>query len=106
MQTANPLRPSNRKPNLKKFKWKIIDETSYEGEDVLILEGVGKKKWDKVKLYIGFKTYAIYRIERQKALFVYQKHENGKLYLSYYSNEWGLGRNMIPENTGILLLKK
>tara|TARA_R110002126_G_scaffold291782_1_gene458015 strand:- start:31134 stop:32291 length:1158 start_codon:yes stop_codon:yes gene_type:complete len=97
MQTANPLRPSNRKPNLKKFKWKIIDETSYEGEDVLILEGVGKKKWDKVKLYIGFKTYAIYRIERQKALFVYQKHENGKLYLSYYSNEWGLGRNMIPE---------
>lgn len=97
MATANPLRPTDRKPNLKKFKWKIVDESSYEGEEVLVLEGVGKDKWNKVKLYIGVNTYAIYRIERNKALFVYKKHENGKLYLSYYSNEWSIGRKQIPQ---------
>mgnify|MGYP002635536453 CR=1 FL=1 len=97
METANPLRPTKRKPNLKNYTWKIIDETSYEGEDVLILEGVGKEKWDTMKLYIGFQSFGIYRIEFRKALFVYQKHETGKLYLSYYSNEWGLGRDMIPQ---------
>lgn len=97
MITANPLRPTDRTPNLKKFKWKIVGETSYDGEEVLIFEGEGKQKWNKVKLYIGIDTYGIYRIERNKALLVYKRHENGKLYLSYYANEWGLGRGQIPK---------
>lgn len=96
MANANPLRPSENYTNLKKFSWKIIGDTSYEGEDVIILEGIGKKKWDKVKLYIGADSFGVFRIERQKALFVYKKHENGKLYLSYYANEWSIGKNQIP----------
>lgn len=98
MATANPLRPTDRRPNLKKFKWKIVGETTYENEDVLILEGVGKKKWNKVKLYIGADSYGIFRIEKDNALFIYKKHQNGKLYLSYYSNEWSIGRGQIPQN--------
>lgn len=98
MITANPLRPTDRRPNLKKFKWEVVGETNYEGEEILILEGHHpKEKHNKVKFYIGIDTYAIYRIERRKALFVYKKHKSGKLYLSYYSNEWGLGRRQIPE---------
>lgn len=97
MSTGNPLTPSEKQPNLKKFTWKKIGDSSYEGEDVVIVEGVGKQKWNKIKLYIGINTYSVYRIEKQKALYVYQKHQNGKLYLSYYANEWGFGRDMIPE---------
>lgn len=97
MITANPLRPTERTPNLKKFKWEITGETSYEGEEVLIFEGTGKNKWDKVKLYIGVDSYGVFRIERNKAILVYKKHENGKLYLSYYANEWGLGKKQIPQ---------
>ena len=97
MASGNPFRPSEKKPNLKKFTWKKIGDSSYEGEDVLILEGTGKKKWNKIKLYIGIDTYSVYRIEKQKALYIYQKHQNGKLYLSYFANEWGFNRNQIPE---------
>ncbi|APZ45584.1 hypothetical protein BW723_04415 [Polaribacter reichenbachii] len=97
MITANPLRPTDRTPNLKKYKWEITGETSYEGEEVLIFEGTGKNKWDKVKLYIGVDSYGVFRIERNKAIMVYKRHENGKLYLSYYANEWGLGRKQIPQ---------
>ncbi len=97
MITANPLRPTDRAPNLKKYKWEITGETSYEGEEVLIFEGTGKNKWEKVKLYIGVDSYGIFRIERNRAILVYKKHENGKLYLSYYANEWGLGRKQIPQ---------
>lgn len=97
MATGNPLRPSEKQPNLKKFTWKKVGDTSYEGEDVVILEGHGKNKWNKIKLYIGLDNYGVYKIERQKATYIYKKHENGKLYLSYYSSEWGLSRQMIPE---------
>ncbi|WP_343328551.1 carboxypeptidase-like regulatory domain-containing protein [Polaribacter staleyi] len=98
MASGNPLSPSEKKPNLKKYTWKIIGDSSYEGEEIVIVEGTNKKKkWDKMKFYIGVDTYGVYRIERQKSLYVYKKHKNGKLYLSYYSNEWGLNRGMIPE---------
>lgn len=97
MASGNPLRPSEKQPNLKKYKWIKIGDSSYEGEDVIIVEGVGNEKWKTIKLFIGIDTYKVYRIEKQKALYVYQKHQNGKLYLSYYANEWGFGRDMIPE---------
>ncbi|GAA4231279.1 hypothetical protein GCM10022291_03410 [Postechiella marina] len=97
MASGNPLRPSDKQPNLKKFKWKKVGDTSYENEDVVIVEGVGKDSWNKIKMYIGLDTYSVFRIERQKSLYVFQKHKSGKLYLSYYANEWGFGRNMIPQ---------
>lgn len=97
MATGNPLTPSEKKPNLKKFKWKKIGDSSYEDEDVIIVEGVGKDNWNTIKFFIGLETYKVYRIEKQKSLYIYQKHKSGKLYLSYFANEWGFTRDKIPE---------
>ena len=36
----NPLR---KDISLNKFKWKIIDDSSYDGEEVIIIEGKWKK---------------------------------------------------------------
>ncbi|TYA78776.1 carboxypeptidase-like regulatory domain-containing protein [Seonamhaeicola marinus] len=90
MGTGNPLRPSERQPNFKKFTWKKIGDSSYEGEDVVILEGTNNKnKWQKYKLYIGVDNYGVYKIETGKTIYLYKKHSNGKLYLSYHAKEWG-----------------
>lgn len=101
MATANPLRPSERQPNLKKFIWKKIGDSSYEGEDVVILEGTNSKnKWQKIKLYIGVDKFGVYKIESGKTIYLYKKHSNGKLYLSYHAKEWGWSaernKDMIP----------
>lgn len=100
MATGNPLRPSENQPNLKKFNWKKTGDTSYDGEDVIILEGTNpKKQWEKITLYIGVDNYGVYKIEKGKSLYLYKKHANGKLYLSYYSSEWGW--NSKSKNTQI-----
>ncbi|WP_299554249.1 carboxypeptidase-like regulatory domain-containing protein [Seonamhaeicola sp.] len=96
MATANPLRPTEKQPNLKRFIWKKIGDSSYEGEDVVIIRGKNPKSHRTVTFYIGVDNYAIYRIEKEKALFLYKKHQDGRLYLSYYSNEWGFGKNQVP----------
>lgn len=96
---VNPIRPndSDHFRNIKKFTWKKIGDSSYEGEDVVILEGQNpKKKWEKIKLYVGIDTYKIYRIERGETLFVYKNHESGKLVLSYYNHDWHLSKDRIP----------
>ncbi|AUP77482.1 carboxypeptidase-like regulatory domain-containing protein [Flavivirga eckloniae] len=96
----NPLRPNNssHKRNLKKFIWKKIGDSSYEGEDVVILEGHNpKKKWEKIIFYIGIDSYKVYRIERGNSLYIYKNHESGKLVLSYYKHDWNLSKNRIPE---------
>jgi hypothetical protein len=97
MGSANPFRYSDKKPNLKKYIWKKIGDTSYEGEDVVIISGKNKKGTDPITFYIGLDDYKVFRIERNKALFLYKKHKSGKLHLSYYKNEWGFGKNMIPK---------
>lgn len=90
MASGNPIRASDNQPNLKKFSWKKIGDTSYSGEDVVILEGTNNKKtWEKITLYVGVDNYAIYKIEKGKSLYIYKKHIDGKLYLSYHSTEWG-----------------
>ncbi|WP_243739324.1 carboxypeptidase-like regulatory domain-containing protein [Flavicella sediminum] len=95
MASGNPLRPSDKKPNLKKYTWKKTGDTSYEGEDVLIIKGT--LKHDYIIFYIGLDDYKIYKIERPRTIYTYTKHKSGKLHLSYYSKEWGFGRNMIPK---------
>ena len=98
MASGNPLRPSEKKPNLKKYNWKKIGDSSYDGEDVVIVKGThNSNKWDFITFFIGLDNYAIYRIERPKSLYLYKKHKSGKLHLNYYSREWGFGRDMIPE---------
>lgn len=97
---VNPLRPheSQHKRNLKKFIWKKTGESSFEGEDVLIIKGQNPKiDWEKITLYIGVETYKVYRIERGTTLYVYKKHKSGKLVLSYFRNQWKLKKHMIPK---------
>lgn len=101
MHEVNPLRPisSQHKRNLKKFNWVVDGETSYEGEEVLVLKGTNPKKdWEKLVLYIGIDSYKIYRIERAKALYIYKKHQSGKLVLSYYKNDWNFPKWNIPKH--------
>lgn len=100
MHEVNPLRPisSQHRRNLKKFKWKIDGETSYEGEEVLILKGTNPKKdWETIVLYIGIESYKVFRIERAKSLYIYKNHKNGKLVLNYYKNEWSFPKWNIPK---------
>ncbi len=96
----NPLRPhqSQHKRNLKKFDWKKVGESSFEGEDVLIIKGQNPDiDWEKITLFIGVDTYKVYRIERGASLFIYKKHNSGKLVLSYFKNEWRLKKHMVPK---------
>lgn len=92
----NPFRPHNskHKVNLKKFTWKRTGDSSYEGEDVIIIEG--KQGWRKIKLFIGIDTYKVYRIERGNALFIYKPYDDKRLVLSYFKDEWKLQAKHIP----------
>lgn len=84
----DPLRKGNI---LKDYAWKKIGDTRYDGEDLVILQGIGKKeKWKKVKIYVGVDNFAIYKVETTdlKAVYIYKKHFDGKLYLSYHSRVW------------------
>ena len=103
MEMNNPLR---RGLNYRAYTWKKLTPSTYDGEDVLVLEGTKKNK-DMIRLYIGFDTYKIYKLEMAKkpetngklltATYVYKKNSQGKLYLSYHVREWQGGARM-PEN--------
>lgn len=97
---VNPLRPndSQHARNLKKFTYKKTGDSSYEGEDVVIIEGRNPKlDWEKMTFYIGVDTYKVYKIERGRSLYVYKKHRTGKMVLSYFKNEWSFPKHMIPK---------
>jgi hypothetical protein len=99
MAHLHPFRPndSQHKRNLKKFIWKKIGDSSYEGEDVLILEGTNPKMtWEKIKVFIGIDSYKVYRIERGNTLYIYKKHKSGKLVLSYYRHSWKIPKERFP----------
>jgi len=94
MITLNPL--NDFYTPLKKMDWKKIGDTTYDGEDVLILEGK-RENVDKVGklmttvLYIGLDTNNIYKVESSVGRCVYQyvKNSEGKLFLSYHKREYG-----------------
>lgn len=101
LDDLNPLRPNDTQHgrNIKKFKWTIDGESSYEGEEVLILLGQNpKEKWEKIKLYIGIDTYKVYRIERGKTLYIFKNHKTGKLVLNYFKNDWRFPKWNIPKH--------
>ena len=99
---SNPLRKGIR---TKSYNWKKIGNSSYDGEDVLILEGIDKEE-AKITLYIGYESYKIYRLEYERdpnvgryanSMWIYKKNISGKLYLSYMTREW-VGARRLPEN--------
>jgi len=108
MEWNNPLRKGLR---VKSFKWKKTKDTNYDGEDVLVFEGL-KKNNDKLVLYIGFETNRIYRVDynftpntgkSQEGIWTYKKNSKGKLYLSYHTRIWK-GARKLPENVKKIML--
>jgi len=101
----NPLRNGI---NTRDYKWKTIDDTSYDGEDVVVIEGKLKqnqKKW--IKLYIGTETKAIYKLEKSdlNAVYIYKKNNNGKLVLSYHNREYVFWEKARPYMKRLLKIK-
>ena len=97
MEYNNPIRKS---VSVKSYKWKKLGTSNYDNEDVIILEGKGldvRGNERTLKLFIGFDSYSIYKLEMSKtplkgksmdAIYVYKKNSEGKLYLSYHNREY------------------
>ena len=97
MEWNNPIRKSI---SVRSYKWRKLGVSNYDGEDVIILNGTGlddKGNERSLKLFIGFDTYSIYKLEFSKVpltgkfmdgIYVYKKNSKGKLYLSYHNREY------------------
>ena len=103
----NPLRNG---ASIRTMKWKKIDVSSYDDEDIIIYEGTSDD--ETIKLFIGFETNKIYRAERswkptvgksQNGIWIYKKNSIGKLYLSYHQRNW-IGARRLPQNVKNILL--
>ena len=94
MALNNPLRNG---PSIGSYNWKKVEDTFYEGEDVLVLQGT-QQNGNSITFYIGFESSKIYKIEKNtismnvgkslKALYIYKNNNQGKLYLSYHKRQW------------------
>ena len=89
------------------YDWKVTGESSYDGEDLIIVEGENKEvptSW--VRLYIGIETFGIYKFEKShnQAVYIYKKDKEGKLYLSYHNREWKSQELISPYLKGLLKL--
>ena len=102
----NPLRNG---ASIRSMKWKKIDVSSYDDEDIFIYEGT--KDDEIIKLFVGFETKKIYRAERtwkpnvgrsQNGIWIYKKNSVGKLYLAYHKREW-IGARRLPKNVKNIL---
>ena len=97
----NPLREGIYKND---YIWVKIGNSSYDGEDIVIIEGKGKsgvRGW--LRLYIGIDTFAVYKVESSNlnSLWVYKKNPEGKIVLSYHNRTWN---KRIPINKSQQLL--
>lgn len=98
MGQINPLRQRIYESD---YNWVRDGDTSYDGEDVIIIKGTKKdqkvnKENNWIKFYVGMDTYSIYKIDvsrhanqfsNLKAFYIYKKDNNGKLILSYHNRE-------------------
>jgi hypothetical protein len=89
------------------YNWKITGDSSYDGEEIAILEGRAKSNpgsW--VRLYIGVETFGIYKLEQalNNAVNIYKKNKDGKLYLSYHNREYKSKEPITPHLKGLLKL--
>lgn len=102
MEYNNPLRKGL---NLNSYKWETIGDSSYDNEDVMIVQGVMSGE-ETITLYIGLDSSKIYKLEMEKkpkigkslkATYIYNNNKADKLYLSYHQREWK-GASKLPEN--------
>tara|TARA_B110000211_G_scaffold128310_1_gene147419 strand:- start:6936 stop:8120 length:1185 start_codon:yes stop_codon:yes gene_type:complete len=111
MEMNNPLR---RGVFFNDYKWKKIKNSSYDGEDVLVVKGTNGND-NTLTLYIGYDSFKIYQFEivrkpprigdSLKAIYIYKKNKNSKLYLSYHTREWK-STAKISKNIKKLLVQK
>ena len=108
MAWNNPVRKGVRAKN---FSWKKIKNSTYDNEDVIVFEGTNEKN-DKLNLIIGFESYKVYQIKydwkpnvgkSQKALWIYKKNNEGKLYLSYHNRVW-VGAKRLPQSVKEMMI--
>ncbi|MFL2594137.1 MAG: carboxypeptidase-like regulatory domain-containing protein [Flavobacteriaceae bacterium] len=64
MEYNNPLRKGL---NLNSYKWETIGDSSYDNEDVMIVQGVMSGE-ETITLYIGLDSSKIYKLEMEKKL--------------------------------------
>ncbi|MBF8151014.1 carboxypeptidase-like regulatory domain-containing protein [Winogradskyella sp. F6397] len=89
MTRIDPLR---RGISIKDFKWTKLGDTSYDGEDIVIIQGVNqvekRKNYLDPVLYIGIDSYKVYKTRNKASnvVYIYKKNEDGKLYLSYHNH--------------------
>ena len=111
MAWNNPLRKSI---SVRSYKWKKLGVSNYDGEDVIILNGTGlddRGNERSLKLFIGFDTYSIYKLEMSKvpltgtidAIYVYKKNSEGKLYLSYHERVYKAAAKVTARIKNLLL---
>ena len=102
MEYNNPLRKGL---NFSSYKWETIGDSSYDDEDVIIVEGVISGE-ETITLYIGLDSYKIFKLEMDKkpkigksltATYIYKNNKANKLYLSYHQREWK-GASKLSEN--------
>tara|TARA_B110000967_G_scaffold60825_1_gene62483 strand:+ start:511 stop:1677 length:1167 start_codon:yes stop_codon:yes gene_type:complete len=102
----NPLRAGI---STRSYKWKIVDDTSYDGEDVIVLEGKDKNKKNKwIRLYIGSDTSNIYKFEKSdlNAVYIYKKNKDGTMVLSYHNREYVFREKVSPQTKRLLKLEE
>jgi len=102
----NPLRAGI---STRSYKWKIDDDTSYDGEDVIVLEGTDKNKKNKwIRLYIGSDTSNIYKFEKSdlNAVYIYKKNKDGTMVLSYHNREYVFREKVSPQTKRLLKLEE
>lgn len=102
MEYNNPLRKGI---NVKSYKWDTIGNSTYDDEDVIIIQGVIDGQ-ETITLYIGLNSSKIFRLEMEKkpqvgksltATYIYKNNKADKLYLSYHQREWK-GASKLTEN--------
>lgn len=105
MTSNNAIRKKSIYEN--NYKWTKKGDTTYDGEDVVIIEGT-KGKNDYLRLYIGMNNYGIYKIENSSlnSVYIYKKNIDGKLYLNYHNREWKSKSKISLEMQKILGKKK
>ena len=102
----NPLRAGI---SARSYKWKIVDDTTYDGEDVIVLEGTDKNKKNKwIRLYIGADTSNIYKFEKSDlyAVYIYKKTKDGTMVLSYHNREYVFREKVSAQTKRLLKLEE
>ncbi|WP_299053691.1 carboxypeptidase-like regulatory domain-containing protein [uncultured Polaribacter sp.] len=116
MGQINPLRQRIYESD---YNWERDGDTSYDGEDILIIRGTKKdqkanKKENFIKLYIGMDTYSVYKIDvsrygnefsNLKAFYIYKKDNDGQLVLSYHNREAKFRTPISEQKRKLLKLK-